>query len=171
MTLAAVVDCGHACCPDRHDPNHGHPRTPDRCLWCEAARLVAGAPVQRRLAPGDPRHGTHVGYGYWGCRCEPCRDANSVACRAYRDAPPPNSIDRAPWMVDALCRGARVDMWFPQPGEPVEPAQAVCAVCPVAEECVNYAIEHGIGYGIWGGRGLRERRVLIRARRMERLAS
>jgi len=27
------------------------------------------------LEPNDPRHGTHCGYGEWGCRCAACSEA------------------------------------------------------------------------------------------------
>lgn len=32
----------------------------------------------------DPRHGTYNGYSNLGCRCQPCRDANAEATRAFR---------------------------------------------------------------------------------------
>ena len=44
--------------------------------------------VTRRNKPlggvSDPRHGTVNGYNYWGCRCEPCRTANSAASKSQR---------------------------------------------------------------------------------------
>lgn len=36
------------------------------------------------LDPDDPRHGTKNGYGYYGCRCVECVDANSTAARVTR---------------------------------------------------------------------------------------
>jgi len=30
------------------------------------------------LPPGDPRHGTSNGYGYWACRCDICREGNNA---------------------------------------------------------------------------------------------
>ncbi|TYL50059.1 hypothetical protein FXB39_10360 [Nocardioides sp. BGMRC 2183] len=35
------------------------------------------------LPPDDPRHGTTNGYGNWGCRCDPCREANRKNHQAY----------------------------------------------------------------------------------------
>ena len=33
-----------------------------------------------RIGPDDPRHGTHNGYGNYGCGCDPCREANARYC-------------------------------------------------------------------------------------------
>ena len=33
-----------------------------------------------RIGPDDPRHGTHNGYGNYGCGCESCRAANARYC-------------------------------------------------------------------------------------------
>ena len=33
--------------------------------------------LHRGLPPTDARHGTETGYHYWGCRCDPCREAAS----------------------------------------------------------------------------------------------
>jgi hypothetical protein len=34
---------------------------------------------KRPLAPDDPRHGTANGYGNLGCRCDACREANTIS--------------------------------------------------------------------------------------------
>jgi hypothetical protein len=36
------------------------------------------------LEPDDLRHGTKNGYGNLGCRCEPCREANTIDMREAR---------------------------------------------------------------------------------------
>ena len=77
-------------------------------------------------------------------------------------------IDGPPtWHVDAACRGANQDIFFPERGESTAPAKAVCATCPVAAECLQYAVDELIKYGIWGGKSERERRTLRRLARKE----
>jgi WhiB family redox-sensing transcriptional regulator len=49
-------------------------------------------------------------------------------------------------------------------------AKEVCRGCVVSNECLEYAIENGERFGIWGGKSERERRRLRRARAIERRA-
>lgn len=57
-----------------------------------------------------------------------------------------------------------VDLWFPGLGQSGSEAKAICAVCPVKRECLEYALTHDIGHGVWGGTSPRERkRILARA--------
>lgn len=69
------------------------------------------------------------------------------------------------WMLDAICRGAAPTEFFPSDGLGVEAAQRVCAMCPVKAECLEYALEHRIEHGVWGGASERERRRILRRRR------
>ena len=41
-------------------------------------------------------------------------------------------------------------------------AKAVCAACPVCSECLRYAIDHRVEYGVWGGFTGAERQQLAR---------
>jgi hypothetical protein len=41
---------------------------------------------RRVLAADDPRHGTLNGYTNLGCRCDRCRQANTIACRPRQEA-------------------------------------------------------------------------------------
>jgi WhiB family redox-sensing transcriptional regulator len=66
------------------------------------------------------------------------------------------------WMTAAACRGAPADVFFVERGASVRPAKAICARCPVAAECLDYAVEHRIKEGIWGGHDERQRRRLYR---------
>jgi WhiB family redox-sensing transcriptional regulator len=45
-------------------------------------------------------------------------------------------------------------------------AQRICAECPVSEPCLEYALEHHIDHGVWGGASERERRRILRRRRL-----
>ena len=54
------------------------------------------------------------------------------------------------WMLDAACLG-RTDLdWFDLECG-LEAAANVCYTCPVINQCLNYAIEHELDIGVWGG--------------------
>jgi hypothetical protein len=53
-------------------------------------------------------------------------------------------------MLDAACLG-RTDLdWFDLECG-LEAAANVCYTCPVINQCLNYAIEHELDIGVWGG--------------------
>lgn len=60
-----------------------------------------------------------------------------------------------------------LDLFFPEDGHKIQAriARQVCSACPVAEDCLNYALDNFIRDGIWGGTSERQRRVLQRRRR------
>ena len=58
-------------------------------------------------------------------------------------------------------------MFFPSDGVGVEVARRICADCPVKEPCLEYALEHRIDHGVWGGCSERERRRILKRRREE----
>lgn len=70
-----------------------------------------------------------------------------------------------PWMDRAACAVVDVELFSPGRGVPVAPAKKVCADCPVRPECLAYALDEGIKFGVWGGASERERRKLRRQRR------
>jgi WhiB family redox-sensing transcriptional regulator len=69
------------------------------------------------------------------------------------------------WMYRGKCRGMDPARFFPSNSVGVEVAQRVCEDCPVAAECLDYALEHQIENGIWGGASERRRRLILRRRR------
>lgn len=72
------------------------------------------------------------------------------------------------WMLQAKCRGVLPGDFFPSDGVGVERAQQVCDGCPVREPCLEYALEHRIEHGVWGGASERERRRILRRRSLTR---
>ncbi len=70
------------------------------------------------------------------------------------------------WRTLAACRGLDPDLFFPARGDSftARNAQAVCAACPVAEQCLEFAIEVGETEGIWGGLSGRQLRAEKRRR-------
>jgi WhiB family redox-sensing transcriptional regulator len=75
------------------------------------------------------------------------------------------------WLLQALCLGVDPDLFFPERGASTREAKTVCAACPVRPECLDYAIENGEKFGIWGGLSERERRKVKRERSARRQAS
>lgn len=64
---------------------------------------------------------------------------------------------RPAWMAQAACADADHQLFFPGPNDPQGSAKEICATCPVRRTCLRYAIDNGLGNGIWGGMGERER--------------
>jgi WhiB family redox-sensing transcriptional regulator len=71
---------------------------------------------------------------------------------------------RSDWQDDAACRGADNAVFFPVAEADAGPAQEICATCPVAQECLEYAINTRQPDGVWGGLTATERHRLIRRR-------
>ena len=72
------------------------------------------------------------------------------------------------WQDEGNCLGADPDLFFPSPGDSLKAAKAVCNSCVVRAECLEYALENGEKYGIWGGMSERERRRIRRQRAIAR---
>lgn len=72
--------------------------------------------------------------------------------------------DPAPWREHANCKNVNVNLFFPEQGDnsTVWAAKQVCRACTVRTECLQYALNMGDKFGIWGGTSERQRR-LIRA--------
>ena len=71
-------------------------------------------------------------------------------------------LDERPWAAYGSCRGADPDLFFPGPDGSPEEAVRICRGCPVRDECLAWALDTRIHYGIWGGLTERERRRLLR---------
>lgn len=71
------------------------------------------------------------------------------------------------WTDRGACRAPGIDpsIFFPGQGEDARPAKDICARCPVSAECLEFALDNGERFGIWGGTSQRERRAIHRARR------
>lgn len=86
--------------------------------------------------------------------------------RAAKDAPSSvlhPRVDDQPWASDALCAQTDPEAFFPEKGGSTREAKAVCTGCMVQAECLDYALEHHIRHGIWGGMSERDRRCIERA--------
>lgn len=77
------------------------------------------------------------------------------------DVEDPMGSDRQ-WQQRALCAQTDPESFFPDKGGSTRPAKRICGLCDVKAECLQYALVHDEGFGIWGGLSERERRILKR---------
>jgi WhiB family redox-sensing transcriptional regulator len=98
----------------------------------------------------------------------------SAAYRTPRPRPPAPAelLAAAPapegnWRQRAGCRDEDPELFFPigttGPAErQAEEAKAICRRCAVMADCLDWALDTGQEYGVWGGTGEDERRALNR---------
>jgi WhiB family redox-sensing transcriptional regulator len=65
---------------------------------------------------------------------------------------------------EAACRDVDTDVFFPVSEKDADAAKAICATCPIAEACLEYALELRPSDGVWGGLTPIERHRLVRRR-------
>ena len=72
------------------------------------------------------------------------------------------------WMAEGNCRNYPPAVFFPSDGVGVDRARKICNNdCPVAAKCLEYALEQRIEHGVWGGCSERERRRILKRRRID----
>ena len=71
------------------------------------------------------------------------------------------------WMSEGNCRNEPPSRFFPSDGVGVDAARQLCATCPVKSPCLEYALRNRIDHGVWGGTSERERRRILRQRRID----
>jgi WhiB family redox-sensing transcriptional regulator len=70
------------------------------------------------------------------------------------------------WMADGSCRNHPPAVFFPSDGVGVDRARRICVTCPVTATCLEYALVNRIDHGVWGGTSERERRRILKRRRL-----
>lgn len=70
------------------------------------------------------------------------------------------------WMARGMCRFEPPATFFPHDGVGVEIAKRVCATCPVKGPCLEFALEHRIDHGVWGGTSEKQRRRILKKRKL-----
>lgn len=70
----------------------------------------------------------------------------------------PSAETPANWRDNAACANTDPDAFFPQKSRSGNDAKRVCATCPVREQCLQWALENNMRFGIWGGMTDNERR-------------
>lgn len=76
------------------------------------------------------------------------------------------AVGELAWQDYANCRGADADLFFPERGASTRKAKAICGECQVRAQCLDFAIDVGEKFGIWGGMSERERRRVRRERQI-----
>ena len=72
------------------------------------------------------------------------------------------------WRSAAACRDTDPELFFPEgTAGPalllIDQAKWICQSCPVQKQCLRYALEHRLRFGIWGGTTDDERRAIRNA--------
>lgn len=70
------------------------------------------------------------------------------------------------WMAQGACRNHPPSAFFPSDGVGVDRARKICATCSVQSPCLEYALAQRIDHGVWGGTSERERRRILKRRRI-----
>lgn len=79
----------------------------------------------------------------------------------YSALPVPITEEK-PWAAFAACRERDPDMFFPATPAGEREAIRICHGCPVGVDCLEFALEARISFGIWGGMTEKQRRNLRR---------
>ena len=74
--------------------------------------------------------------------------------------------DAPEWQERALCSQTDPEAFFPEKGGSTREAKRICGRCDVKTECLEYALTYRIDHGVWGGCSERERRRILRSRRV-----
>ena len=69
-------------------------------------------------------------------------------------------------MAQGNCNNHPPSVFFPSDGVGVEAAKKICASCPVKESCLDHALDMRIDHGVWGGASERQRRRILKSRRI-----
>jgi WhiB family transcriptional regulator, redox-sensing transcriptional regulator len=73
-----------------------------------------------------------------------------------------DDFDEPTWRDLALCAETDPELFFVEKGGTARPAKRICGQCEVRAECLEFALEHNEGFGIWGGLTERERGMVKR---------
>ena len=69
------------------------------------------------------------------------------------------------WRSSRACIDASTLTFFPSSRKVRLQALAYCGICLVRGECLKYALDNSIEFGIYGGKTEDERKVILRRRR------
>ena len=70
--------------------------------------------------------------------------------------------EERPWAAFAACRDRDPDVFFPLSPEAEREATRICRGCPVQIDCLEFALEAKIRFGVWGGLTEKQRRSVHR---------
>lgn len=64
------------------------------------------------------------------------------------------------WMSAGVCTQTDAEAFFPIKGSSPRQAKKICAGCEVRNQCLQYALDNDIQFGVWGGLTAAERQHL-----------
>ena len=70
--------------------------------------------------------------------------------------------EERPWAAFAVCRDRDPDTFFPVTTDGEREAIRICEGCPVRIDCLEFAIETRVRFGVWGGVTEKQRRSIRR---------
>ena len=77
----------------------------------------------------------------------------------------PNNLEPAgQWLKEGPCREDPEAMYPGTLEAEIETAKATCRRCPVVDRCLQWALETGEAWGVWGGLTEKERASILRAK-------
>lgn len=62
---------------------------------------------------------------------------------------------------DIACKDVDTNLFFSELKSKIEKAKTICNSCPVKPECLEFALNDGIEFGIFGGATPQERKQLV----------
>jgi WhiB family redox-sensing transcriptional regulator len=66
------------------------------------------------------------------------------------------------WVEQANCKDMDKSVFFPSSNTELKQAKKVCSTCPVSADCLQYATDNALNFGVWGGLGETDRLRLAR---------
>lgn len=66
------------------------------------------------------------------------------------------------WVDEGACVGSPGDLWYEDHSRRTAQAVEICKECPVADLCLQWALDTGEGWGVWGGKTAKERDLIRR---------
>src|SRR5690348_2547490 len=66
------------------------------------------------------------------------------------------------WEDQARCLHYDPELFFTPRGKAERRAEQVCSRCPVRLQCLDYALDTRVEFGVWGGTTGKERRTMLR---------
>lgn len=67
-----------------------------------------------------------------------------------------------PWEDHARCLQYDPEIFFATRARAERRAKSICDRCPVRAECLAFALQARVEFGVWGGMNGKERRAMLR---------
>jgi WhiB family redox-sensing transcriptional regulator len=103
----------------------------------------------------------------WPAHLRTVSDVNTSGCTAGNG----RQVAGTDWLSEARCHDRETEIFFVRGASKARRAQNICDHCTVRDECLEYAMEQDIEFGVWGGLTERQRRSLGRRLNVTSVAS